>query len=43
MEIFITALLLLAAGYILYKNIKKSSKGNCNCKGCSSHCPKYKK
>ncbi|WP_207745980.1 FeoB-associated Cys-rich membrane protein [Clostridium sp. D53t1_180928_C8] len=43
MEIFITALLVIAAGYILFKNIKKSSKDGCNCSGCSSHCSKYKK
>ncbi|WP_294387278.1 FeoB-associated Cys-rich membrane protein [uncultured Clostridium sp.] len=43
MEILITALLVIAAGYILFKNIKKSSKGGCNCSGCSSKCPKYKK
>ncbi|WP_370830553.1 FeoB-associated Cys-rich membrane protein [Clostridium sp.] len=43
MEIFITALLVIASGYILFKNIKKSSKGGCNCGSCSSHCSKYKK
>ncbi|MCI9302565.1 MAG: FeoB-associated Cys-rich membrane protein [Clostridium sp.] len=43
LEIFITALLIMAAGYIVFKNIKKSSKGNCNCTSCSSHCSKYKK
>ncbi|MEN8077159.1 FeoB-associated Cys-rich membrane protein [Clostridioides difficile] len=43
MEILITALLVIAAGYILFRNIKKSSKGNCNCGSCSSQCPKYKK
>ncbi|MBM6820096.1 MAG: FeoB-associated Cys-rich membrane protein [Clostridium sp.] len=43
MEIFIAALLIIVAGYILFKNIKKSSKGDCNCGSCSSHCSKYKK
>ncbi|WP_394371310.1 FeoB-associated Cys-rich membrane protein [Clostridium celatum] len=43
LEIIITALLLVAAVYILFKNVKKSSKGNCNCGSCSSKCDKYKK
>ena len=41
--VFNIALLIMAAGYIVFKNIKKSSKGNCNCTSCSSHCSKYKK
>lgn len=41
MEILITVLIALLASFIIYKNIKKSSKGNCNCGSCSSHCPKY--
>ncbi|MFQ7596451.1 FeoB-associated Cys-rich membrane protein [uncultured Clostridium sp.] len=43
MEIIITAILIIASVYIIFKNIKKSSKGDCNCGNCSSSCPKYKK
>ena len=43
MEIFITILIILIAVFIIYKNIRKSSKGYCNCGSCSSHCPKNKK
>ncbi len=42
MEIFITIIITLIASFIIYKNIKKSSKGGCNCGSCSSNCPKYK-
>ncbi|WP_072985687.1 FeoB-associated Cys-rich membrane protein [Clostridium cavendishii] len=42
MEIFITILIVLLAIFIILKNIKNSSKGQCNCGSCSSHCPKYK-
>jgi NAD-dependent dihydropyrimidine dehydrogenase PreA subunit len=40
-EIIITAVLIAAAGYIFYKNFKKSASGECNCGSCSSSCPKY--
>lgn len=40
-EIIITIAILAAAGFIFYKNVKKSSKGECNCGSCSAHCPKY--
>ncbi|MCM8711671.1 FeoB-associated Cys-rich membrane protein [Clostridium sp. SYSU_GA19001] len=40
-ELIITALVLGAAGFILYKNLKKSTNGECNCGSCSSSCPKY--
>ncbi|WP_207746518.1 FeoB-associated Cys-rich membrane protein [Clostridium sp. 1001271B_151109_B4] len=43
MEILITAILVIASGYIIFKNIKKSSKGNCNCGSCSSNCSNCKK
>jgi len=39
MEILITIPILLGAIYIIYKNIKKSSKGECNCGTCSKSCP----
>ncbi|MGL5245137.1 MAG: FeoB-associated Cys-rich membrane protein [Sarcina sp.] len=42
MEILVTAIIILLVVFILYKNVKKSSKGQCNCGGCSSKCPKYK-
>jgi ferrous iron transport protein B len=40
-EIIITAVIVAAAGFIFYKNLKKSTKGECNCGSCSSSCPKY--
>ena len=43
MEILITALIIITAIYIIYRNISKSSKGECNCGSCSASCPKYNK
>lgn len=43
MEIFITTLIFILVLYILFKNIKASSKGKCNCSNCSSKCSNYKK
>jgi len=40
-ELIITAIIICAAGFIFYKNVKKSSKGECNCGSCSTSCPKY--
>jgi hypothetical protein len=40
-EIIIAGLLIAAAGYIFYKNFKKSASGECNCGSCSTSCPKY--
>lgn len=40
-EIIIAAVLIAAAGYIFYKNFKKSASGQCNCGSCSTSCPKY--
>lgn len=42
MEIIITLLIVLLSIFIIFKNILKSSKGDCNCSSCSSQCPKYK-
>jgi hypothetical protein len=42
MEILITIPILLGAIYIIYKNIKKSSSGECNCGTCSKNCPARK-
>jgi len=42
MEILITLVILSGAIYIIYKNIKKSSKGECNCGTCSKTCPARK-
>lgn len=39
MEILITIPILIGAIYIVYKNIKKSSNGECNCGTCSKNCP----
>lgn len=40
-EVIITALILGAAGFIFYKDVKKSAQGKCNCGSCSTNCPKY--
>jgi ferrous iron transport protein B len=40
-EIIITAIVIAAAGFIFYKNLKKSTSGECNCGSCSKSCPKY--
>ena len=39
-EMFITLLIVAFAVYILYKNLKTTSKGNCGCGKCS---PKHKR
>lgn len=39
MEIMISIGILLIALLIIYKNIKVSSKGICNCGTCSKSCP----
>lgn len=41
MEIMIALAIAAFAVFIIVKNIKKSSKGECNCGTCSSSCPKY--
>lgn len=43
MEILITAVIVVIAAYIIYKNVKKSSKGECNCGSCHKNCPSRKK
>lgn len=45
MEFLITALIIIAALFIIYKNLKKSSKGQCSgCSGCKAKgsCPSRK-
>lgn len=42
-EIIVTVLIVFAAGFMLYRSIKKKASGECECGSCSSHCPKYKK
>lgn len=42
MEVIITLIIVAFSAFILYKNINKSSKGDCNCGSCSKHCPSYK-
>lgn len=39
MEIIISVGILLIALLIIYKNVKVSSKGICNCETCSKSCP----
>lgn len=41
MEIIIALVIAAFAVFIIFKNLKKSSKGECNCGTCSSSCPKY--
>jgi len=43
LEILVTVMIFAAAGFIMYKNIKKKASGKCDCGSCSSHCPNYKK
>lgn len=42
MEFIISGVIIAAAVYIFYKNIKKKSSGTCDCGSCSRHCPQYK-
>ncbi|WP_459834817.1 FeoB-associated Cys-rich membrane protein [Clostridium carnis] len=42
MEILITLVIVAVAAFIIFRSIRKSSKGGCNCGSCSSHCPSYK-
>ncbi len=39
-EVIVTILIVIAAVFIIYKNLKKKSKG-CNCACCTSKCPSY--
>ncbi|MEQ8153791.1 MAG: FeoB-associated Cys-rich membrane protein [Clostridiaceae bacterium] len=41
-EILITGAIIAFSILIIFKSLKKSSKGECNCGSCSSSCPKYK-
>lgn len=43
MEIAIAIIILIIAIFIIYKNVKKTSKGECNCGTCSKSCPSRKK
>lgn len=40
-EVIITVAIVAAAVFMLYKNLKKSASGKCNCGNCSSSCPKF--
>ena len=42
MEIIITIVIVAFAVSIIYRSFRKSSKGDCNCGSCSTHCPMYK-
>lgn len=42
MEFVITLIIVGFSAFILYKNLNKSSKGDCSCGTCSNHCPSYK-
>lgn len=41
MEILVTLIIVALAAYIIFKTVRKSSKGGCNCGSCSDHCPMY--
>jgi hypothetical protein len=43
MEIVITGVIVVLAGLIIYRSIKSSSKGICNCGDCSKKCPSRKR
>lgn len=40
-EISITTTIIIAAGILLFRSIRKKAKGECDCGCCSNHCPKY--
>jgi len=40
LEILITILIVVLATFLLFKNLKKKSKG-CNCGSCTSKCPNF--
>lgn len=40
LEILITILIVILAAFLLFKNLKKKSKG-CNCGSCTSKCPNF--
>lgn len=40
-EIIFTLIVIAIAVFIFYKNLKKSTSGECNCGSCSTSCPKY--
>jgi heterodisulfide reductase subunit C len=42
MEILITLIIVALAAYIIFKTVRKSSKGSCSCGSCSSSCPMNK-
>ncbi|MBE6048553.1 MAG: FeoB-associated Cys-rich membrane protein [Clostridium sp.] len=39
MEIIITIFIVIFALFVIFRNIKKSSNGKCNCGHCSKSCP----
>ncbi|ARC85161.1 hypothetical protein U732_3831 [Clostridium argentinense CDC 2741] len=41
-EILVTGGILIASAVILFKQIKKKGKGECNCGSCAAKCPNYK-
>ena len=41
-EIIVTGIIVIATIYIIYKNVKKGTKGECNCGTCSAKCPNRK-
>ena len=40
MEYIITAIIILFVAFIIFKNLRKSAKGECHCSGCTSQCGK---
>ncbi|WP_206427361.1 FeoB-associated Cys-rich membrane protein [Clostridium rectalis] len=43
LQVIITTIIVIAAIYILYNNIKRKISGKCDCSSCSSHCNKNNK
>lgn len=41
LEIFITLIIIVAAGFALYRSVKNKAKGTCNCGSCSKSCVYY--
>ncbi|MFB0918498.1 MAG: FeoB-associated Cys-rich membrane protein [Clostridiaceae bacterium] len=38
MEIIITAAIVVAAAYLLFKSVRGKAKGDCDCSSCSANC-----
>lgn len=38
MEILVTTVIIISAGYIFYRNVKKKASGKCECADCGGNC-----